>query len=135
MNIKKLAGTLIILAVVGLVVFSANEGFRKFGDYARSGRTLGELSRLRGYSTDFKARHGVYAPDLSAAVPKALDLREHASSAEVGPVSLSSAVIAEVFLTTPPEDTGKWAYDSATGFVFISCTHENHSRGRPWWRY
>lgn len=117
------------------MVSSAYHGFRSLGDYERSGRMLGELSRLRAYARDFKARRGGYPPDLAAATPSALDLREHDSSAEVKIVSLSSAAVVEGVLTVAPEDKGRWAYDPATGLVFISCTHDNHTRGRPWFSF
>lgn len=135
MSMKKLAGILVVLVILGFVASSAYEGFRKLGDYGRSGRMLGELSRLRGFVADYKARRGSYPPDLSSAAPKEFDSREHKASVEVRLVSLSSAVVAAGALTAPPDDLGTWAYDPGRGFVFISCTHDNHSRGEPWWRY
>ena len=135
MSLKKMTAILVSLAFGVFVVLSAYQGFRKLGDSERSGRILGELSRLRGYVADFKARRGFYPPDLSGAAPEVIDLREHSSSAEVMPVLISSAAVAGGVLTAPPMDAGKWGYDSAIGFVFISCTHDNHSRGRPWFSF
>ena len=135
MSLKKMTAILISLVLGGFVVFSAYQGFRKLRDYERSGRTLGELSRLRGYVADFKTRRGFYPPDLSGAAPEAVELREHLSSADVMSVLISSAAVAGGALAAPPTDAGKWAYDSAIGFIFISCTHDNHSRGRPWFSF
>jgi hypothetical protein len=133
---KKFLGVLASLAVAILIGSSAYNGFRKLGDYDRSGRTLGELSRLRGFVADYKLHHGSYPPDLSEATPLALNLREHRPTSEVALVSRPTApAVVNGTLRDAPEDLGQWAYDSTNGLIFISCTHENHSRGRPWWSF
>jgi hypothetical protein len=133
---KKFLGVLACLAVAVLIGSSAYEGFRKLGEYDRSGRTLGELSRLRSFVADYKVHHGSYPPDLSEAIPLALNLREHLTTSAVKLVSTPTDTAAiNGALRNAPEDLGQWAYDSTNGLIFISCTHENHSRGRPWWSF
>jgi hypothetical protein len=105
----------------------------------KEGAAIGTLKSLRTVEAMYRADKGKQPASLEdlkqlkdfTSMPN-LDLPDHKASASVetypGSVANGAADPAKL------KDTGHWAFDPATGTIFIDCTHVD-SEGNGWFKY
>jgi uncharacterized RDD family membrane protein YckC len=105
----------------------------------KEGAAVGTLKSLRTVSAMYRADMGKDPASLEAlkelkdftAIPS-LELPEHKASNAVE--TYQGAVVNGAVEPGKLKDTGHWAYDPATGTVFIDCTHVD-SEKNGWFKY
>jgi len=127
------------VAYAGLAALGERGGAADPERMVKEGAAIGTLKSLRTVSAMYKADKGKAPASLDelkqlkdfTAMPK-LELPDHRSSDAVE--TYSGAVVGGNVDAAKLKDTGHWAYDPASGQIFIDCTHVD-SDGNSWFKY